>query len=167
MPPKDLKHERPPCVAGCPPHRTEPEGVFRQAHGSLLLAGHMERPQVAHLQGVEGGEVSPSLAECPEGLPAERLGEAEPPACLSSVAGGFTLWFSPRCADDNSNQSSIADASPIKQENSSNSSPAPEPHSAVPGEGADPKADEAQADGKELPGAEGMCPQGLGLRAVG
>jgi len=56
--------------------------------------------------------------------------------------------------DDNSNQSSIADASPIKQENSSNSSPAPEPHSAVPGEGADPKADEAQADGKELPGAE-------------
>ncbi|MBV98070.1 B-cell CLL/lymphoma 7 protein family member A, partial [Eschrichtius robustus] len=33
---------------------------------------------------------------------------------------------------DNSNQSSIADASPIKQENSSNSSPAPEPNSAAP-----------------------------------
>ncbi|XP_006865454.1 PREDICTED: B-cell CLL/lymphoma 7 protein family member A [Chrysochloris asiatica] len=56
--------------------------------------------------------------------------------------------------DDNSNQSSIADASPIKQENSSNSSPAPEPTSAVPGDGAETKADEAQADGKEHPGAE-------------
>ncbi|XP_066870464.1 B-cell CLL/lymphoma 7 protein family member A isoform X4 [Kogia breviceps] len=56
--------------------------------------------------------------------------------------------------DDNSNQSSIADASPIKQENSSNSSPAPEPNSTVPGDGADTKVDEAQADGKELPGAE-------------
>ncbi|XP_055260796.1 B-cell CLL/lymphoma 7 protein family member A isoform X1 [Moschus berezovskii] len=57
-------------------------------------------------------------------------------------------------ADDNSNQSSIADASPIKQENSSNSSPAPEPNSAAPGDGTDAKVDEAQADGKELPGAE-------------
>lgn len=56
--------------------------------------------------------------------------------------------------DDNSNQSSIADASPIKQENSSNSSPAPEPNSSMPGDGADTKADEAQAEGKELPGAE-------------
>ncbi|KAI5944862.1 B-cell CLL/lymphoma 7 protein family member A isoform X6 [Manis javanica] len=56
--------------------------------------------------------------------------------------------------DDNSNQSSIADASPIKQENSSNSSPAPEPSSAGPGDGPDNKADEAQADGRELPGAE-------------
>ncbi|NXU66307.1 BCL7A protein, partial [Horornis vulcanius] len=40
--------------------------------------------------------------------------------------------------DDNSNQSSIADASPIKQENSSNSSPAPEQNLA------------SQADGTEL-----------------
>ncbi|KAL4839517.1 hypothetical protein H8958_003256 [Nasalis larvatus] len=56
--------------------------------------------------------------------------------------------------DDNSNQSSIADASPIKQENSSNSSPAPEPNSAVPSDGTEAKADEAQADGKERPGAE-------------
>ncbi|XP_020738233.1 B-cell CLL/lymphoma 7 protein family member A isoform X1 [Odocoileus virginianus] len=56
--------------------------------------------------------------------------------------------------DDNSNQSSIADASPIKQENSSNSSPAPEPNSAAPSDGTDAKVDEAQADGKELPGAE-------------
>uniref|UniRef100_A0A4X1UA40 B-cell CLL/lymphoma 7 protein family member A n=1 Tax=Sus scrofa TaxID=9823 RepID=A0A4X1UA40_PIG len=60
----------------------------------------------------------------------------------------------PEKQDDNSNQSSIADASPIKQENSSNSSPAPEPNSAVPGDGTDAKADEAQTDGKELPGAE-------------
>lgn len=58
-------------------------------------------------------------------------------------------------ADDNSNQSSIADASPIKQENSSNSSPAPEPNAPVPGDGPEAKADEAQADGKEHPGAEG------------
>ncbi|XP_016074504.1 PREDICTED: B-cell CLL/lymphoma 7 protein family member A [Miniopterus natalensis] len=56
--------------------------------------------------------------------------------------------------DDNSNQSSIADASPIKQENSSNSSPAPEPNSSVSCDGASSKADEAQAEGKELPGAE-------------
>ncbi|XP_006769047.1 PREDICTED: B-cell CLL/lymphoma 7 protein family member A [Myotis davidii] len=56
--------------------------------------------------------------------------------------------------DDNSNQSSIADASPIKQENSSNSSPAPEPNPSVPCEGTNTKADEAPAEGKELPGAE-------------
>lgn len=56
--------------------------------------------------------------------------------------------------DDNSNQSSIADASPIKQENSSNSSPAPEPTPSAPCEGTTAKAEEAQAEGKELPGAE-------------
>ncbi|XP_059105294.1 B-cell CLL/lymphoma 7 protein family member A [Peromyscus eremicus] len=56
--------------------------------------------------------------------------------------------------DDNSNQSSIADASPIKQENSSNSSPAPEPNAPVPSDGPEAKADEAQADGKEHPGTE-------------
>lgn len=55
--------------------------------------------------------------------------------------------------DDNSNQSSIADASPIKQENSSNCSPAPEPSGALPGD-CEAKAGEAQADGKEHPGAE-------------
>lgn len=79
---------------------------------------------------------------------------------------GISPYDSVPLADDNSNQSSIADASPIKQENSSNSSPAPEPSSAVPGEGTDAKADEAQADGKELPGAEGMCLQGLSLHVV-
>ncbi|XP_037678618.1 B-cell CLL/lymphoma 7 protein family member A-like [Choloepus didactylus] len=51
--------------------------------------------------------------------------------------------------DGNSNQSSIADASPIKQ-NSSNSSPAPEPTSAAPSKA---KVDEVQADGKDHPGA--------------
>lgn len=56
--------------------------------------------------------------------------------------------------DDNSNQSSIADASPIKQENSSNSSPAPEPAPSVPCEGASAKAEEAPAEGKEPPGPE-------------
>ncbi|XP_069877677.1 B-cell CLL/lymphoma 7 protein family member A [Dipodomys merriami] len=56
--------------------------------------------------------------------------------------------------DDNSNQSSIADASPIKQENSSHSSPAPEPTAAVPSDGAEAKADEVQTDGKEHPGTE-------------
>ncbi|XP_040842822.1 B-cell CLL/lymphoma 7 protein family member A isoform X2 [Ochotona curzoniae] len=57
--------------------------------------------------------------------------------------------------DDNSNQSSIADASPIKQENSGSSSPAPEPSSAAPGDGStEAQADEAQVDGKEPPGAE-------------
>lgn len=59
--------------------------------------------------------------------------------------------------DDNSNQSSIADASPIKQENSSNSSPAPEPNPAVPSDSAEAKADEVPADGKELPGSEDAC----------
>ncbi|VTJ91900.1 Hypothetical predicted protein, partial [Marmota monax] len=65
---------------------------------------------------------------------------------------------------DNSNQSSLADASPIKQENSSNSSPAPEPNSAMPSDGAEAKVDEAQADGKEHPGAEGTCLPWLGCR---
>lgn len=66
----------------------------------------------------------------------------------------------PSPPDDNSNQSSIADASPIKQENSSNSSPAPEPAPSVPCEGPSTKAEEAQAEGKDLPGPEGTCPQG-------
>ncbi|XP_030438692.1 B-cell CLL/lymphoma 7 protein family member A isoform X6 [Gopherus evgoodei] len=57
--------------------------------------------------------------------------------------------------DDNSNQSSIADASPIKQENSSNSSPAPEQNSATQADGTEVKSDETQADAKEQPGSEG------------
>lgn len=56
--------------------------------------------------------------------------------------------------DDNSNQSSIADASPVKQESSRNSSPAPEPAPVAPGDSTDAKADEATAEGKEHPGVE-------------
>ena len=57
--------------------------------------------------------------------------------------------------DDNSNQSSIADASPIKQENSSNSSPAPEQNLATQADGTEVKSDETQTDAKEQPGSEG------------
>ncbi|NXG76600.1 BCL7A protein, partial [Baryphthengus martii] len=56
--------------------------------------------------------------------------------------------------DDNSNQSSIADASPIKQENSSNSSPAPEQNLATQVDGAEVKSDETQTEAKEQPGSE-------------
>ncbi|NWH34931.1 BCL7A protein, partial [Chloropsis hardwickii] len=56
--------------------------------------------------------------------------------------------------DDNSNQSSIADASPIKQENSSNSSPAPEQNLATQADGTEVKSDETQAEAKEQPGSE-------------
>uniref|UniRef100_H9GHM9 B-cell CLL/lymphoma 7 protein family member A n=1 Tax=Anolis carolinensis TaxID=28377 RepID=H9GHM9_ANOCA len=56
--------------------------------------------------------------------------------------------------DDNSNQSSIADASPIKQENSSNSSPAPEQNSTGQAEGTGAKSDDTQGDAKEEPGSE-------------
>ncbi|NXC42448.1 BCL7A protein, partial [Penelope pileata] len=56
--------------------------------------------------------------------------------------------------DDNSNQSSIADASPIKQENSSNSSPAPEQILATQADGTEVKSDETQTEAKEQPGSE-------------
>ncbi|NXY75439.1 BCL7A protein, partial [Glareola pratincola] len=56
--------------------------------------------------------------------------------------------------DDNSNQSSIADASPIKQENSSNSSPAPEQNLTTQADGTEVKSDETQAEAKEQPGSE-------------
>ncbi|KAM6423346.1 B-cell CLL/lymphoma 7 protein family member A [Liasis olivaceus] len=56
--------------------------------------------------------------------------------------------------DDNSNQSSIADASPIKQENSSNSSPVPEQNSTGQGDGPGSKSDDPQTDAKEEPGSE-------------
>lgn len=83
------------------------------------------------------------------------MGRLSPPTLLLSAAAGSHQGSAPP-TDDNSNQSSIADASPIKQENSSNSSPAPEPNSSAP-DGTGAKADEAQAEGKELPGAEGTC----------
>ncbi|XP_065502224.1 B-cell CLL/lymphoma 7 protein family member A isoform X2 [Caloenas nicobarica] len=56
--------------------------------------------------------------------------------------------------DDNSNQSSIADASPIKQENSSNSSPAPEQNLSTQADSTEVKSDETQAEAKEQPGSE-------------
>ncbi|XP_025914571.1 B-cell CLL/lymphoma 7 protein family member A [Apteryx rowi] len=56
--------------------------------------------------------------------------------------------------DDNSNQSSIADASPIKQENSSNSSPAPEQNLTTQADGTEVKSDETQTEAKEQPGSE-------------
>ncbi|KAJ7309794.1 hypothetical protein JRQ81_007862 [Phrynocephalus forsythii] len=56
--------------------------------------------------------------------------------------------------DDNSNQSSIADASPIKQENSSNSSPVPDQNSVGPIDSSGTKSDDTQGDAKEEPGSE-------------
>lgn len=109
-------------------------------------------------------KVSSFLGDCPAA--GTGAWKAEPSTRFFPAAARFHLWFCSLHADDNSNQSSIADASPIKQENSSNSSPAPEPNSSMPGDGADTKADEAQAEGKELPGAEGMCPWGPGLRGA-
>ncbi|XP_051552577.1 B-cell CLL/lymphoma 7 protein family member A-like [Myxocyprinus asiaticus] len=44
--------------------------------------------------------------------------------------------------DDNSNQSSIADSSPLKQENSNNTSPTPEPMAATQSDGNDLKSDQ-------------------------
>ncbi|XP_012586299.1 PREDICTED: B-cell CLL/lymphoma 7 protein family member A [Condylura cristata] len=55
--------------------------------------------------------------------------------------------------DDNSNHSSIADASPVKQENSSSCSPAPEPGAVAPADG-EARPDEAAAEAKVPPGAE-------------
>ncbi|XP_066545315.1 B-cell CLL/lymphoma 7 protein family member A [Amia ocellicauda] len=56
--------------------------------------------------------------------------------------------------DDNSNQSSIADASPVKQENSSSASPAPEPMAVSQGDSNEAKSDQSKSPEKELPGPE-------------
>ncbi|MGH0165093.1 UNVERIFIED_CONTAM: hypothetical protein FKN15_058644 [Acipenser sinensis] len=63
--------------------------------------------------------------------------------------------------DDNSNQSSIADASPIKQENSSNASPAPEQAPAPQGESTEAKPEESQASAKDQSSPEGKNPNSL------
>ncbi|KAK1160154.1 B-cell CLL/lymphoma 7 protein family member A-like isoform X1 [Acipenser oxyrinchus oxyrinchus] len=63
--------------------------------------------------------------------------------------------------DDNSNQSSIADASPIKQENSSNASPAPEQVPAPQGESTEAKPEESQASAKDQSSPEGKNPNSL------
>ncbi|XP_043924550.1 B-cell CLL/lymphoma 7 protein family member A [Protopterus annectens] len=55
--------------------------------------------------------------------------------------------------DDNSNQSSIADSSPVKQETSSTPSPAPEQNSAAQ-EGTEPKSEEVHPVAKETPCSE-------------
>ncbi|MBN3287395.1 BCL7A protein, partial [Polyodon spathula] len=57
--------------------------------------------------------------------------------------------------DDNSNQSSIADASPIKQENSSNASPSPEQVPASQGESSEAKPEEIQPSAKDQTSPEG------------
>lgn len=81
-------------------------------------------------------------------------------ACFLGLCepGQKCCFFSPSLlfADDNSNQSSIADASPIKQENSSNSSPTPEQNSTGQADGPEAKSDDTQADAKEEPGSEGI-----------
>lgn len=74
---------------------------------------------------------------------------------LCILSNQTLLLFTPLLTDDNSNQSSIADASPIKQENSSNSSPAPEQNLATQADGTEVKSDETQAEAKEQPGSEG------------
>ncbi|MEE6504007.1 hypothetical protein FKM82_005045 [Ascaphus truei] len=56
--------------------------------------------------------------------------------------------------DDNSNQSSIADASPVKQENSSNCSPAPEQNLSAQTDGAELKSEEAHSNANEPPDSE-------------
>lgn len=72
-------------------------------------------------------------------------------AALQPVSPSQSLLF----ADDNSNQSSIADASPIKQENSSNSSPVPEQNSTGQVDGPGSKSDDTPTDAKEEAGSEG------------
>ncbi|KAM4809195.1 B-cell CLL/lymphoma 7 protein family member A isoform 1-T1 [Rhinophrynus dorsalis] len=51
--------------------------------------------------------------------------------------------------DDNSNQSSIADASPVKQENSSTCSPAPEQNLSAQTDGSEVKSEEAHSNASE------------------
>uniref|UniRef100_W5MDB8 B-cell CLL/lymphoma 7 protein family member A n=1 Tax=Lepisosteus oculatus TaxID=7918 RepID=W5MDB8_LEPOC len=56
--------------------------------------------------------------------------------------------------DDNSNQSSIADSSPVKQENSSSTSPAPEPMAVSQGDSNEAKTDHSQSPAKDQPGQD-------------
>ncbi|XP_038645734.1 B-cell CLL/lymphoma 7 protein family member A isoform X3 [Scyliorhinus canicula] len=60
--------------------------------------------------------------------------------------------------DENSNQSSIADASPMKQENSSNPSPAPEQNLVTQAEGTETRTEEAQPPIKDQPSSEDTSP---------
>ncbi|KAG7476602.1 hypothetical protein MATL_G00084790 [Megalops atlanticus] len=56
--------------------------------------------------------------------------------------------------DDNSNQSSIADSSPIKQETSCSASPAPEPMAVSQSDSNEAKSDQSQSPGKEQLGSD-------------
>ncbi|KAI1881954.1 hypothetical protein AGOR_G00245350 [Albula goreensis] len=56
--------------------------------------------------------------------------------------------------DDNSNQSSIADSSPIKQETSCSASPTPEPMAVSQSDSSEAKSDQSQSLGKDRPGAD-------------
>ncbi|XP_035292294.1 B-cell CLL/lymphoma 7 protein family member A-like isoform X1 [Anguilla anguilla] len=53
--------------------------------------------------------------------------------------------------DDNSNQSSIADSSPVKQETSNSGSPAPETTGTSHSDSNEAKSDQSQSPGKDLP----------------
>ncbi|XP_036383171.1 B-cell CLL/lymphoma 7 protein family member A-like [Megalops cyprinoides] len=63
--------------------------------------------------------------------------------------------------DDNSNQSSIADSSPIKQETSSSASPAPEPTVTSHSDSNEAKSDESQSPGKEQLAADSKTGKNL------
>ncbi|XP_051887715.1 B-cell CLL/lymphoma 7 protein family member A isoform X2 [Pristis pectinata] len=60
--------------------------------------------------------------------------------------------------DENSNQSSIADASPMKQENSSNPSPAPEQNLVTQAESSDTRTEEIHPPVKEQPSSDDTSP---------
>lgn len=157
MSPEDLKCGKPLCVAAAPHPGLSQRGGTQADSQKLSPCRTCGMAPGGAWSGGWGCVSFPGRVSC--GAAGREAWGGWAPNPPSSVAMGFQpLVLSPPHptprADDNSNQSSIADASPIKQENSSNSSPAPEPNSAVPGEGTDAKADEAQADGKELPGTE-------------
>ncbi|XP_063310340.1 B-cell CLL/lymphoma 7 protein family member A isoform X2 [Pelobates fuscus] len=61
--------------------------------------------------------------------------------------------------DDNSNQSSIADASPMKQENSSNCSPAPEQNLSVQADSNEVKSEEVHSNTSEQQDSEATSGQ--------
>ncbi|XP_062890658.1 B-cell CLL/lymphoma 7 protein family member A isoform X2 [Mobula hypostoma] len=73
---------------------------------------------------------------------------------------GNTVPADRKCteSDENSNQSSIADASPMKQENSSNPSPAPEQILVTQADGSDTRTEEIHPPVKEQPSSDDTSP---------
>lgn len=71
-----------------------------------------------------------------------------PKNCLmfgNNMRKGFNYFLSPTppsFLDDNSNQSSIADSSPLKQETSNNTSPTPEPMATAQSDSGDTKSEQ-------------------------